>query len=156
GEQQQLLVRATWQDGRSEDVTATAQFDSLNDGVAGVTPAGLVTAKNRGETHIMVRFAGQATVMQVTLPYAKIAPYPQLATHNFIDEKLVAKWKAPGLTPSGLCSDEEFFRRIHLDTIGTLPAPADIRAFLADKSPDRRNQAIDRVLDRLEFVDFWA
>ena len=59
GEQQQILVRATWKDGRTEDVTAAAQFDSLNDGVAGVTPGGLVTAKNRGETHVMVRFAGQ-------------------------------------------------------------------------------------------------
>src|SRR5262249_15760995 len=67
-----------------------------------------------------------------------------------------AKWKNLGLTPSPLCSDEEFFRRIHLDTIGTLPAPADVRAFLADKSPDRRNQAIDHVLERPEFVDFWA
>src|SRR5262249_34491304 len=44
GEQQQLLVRATWKDGRSEDVTATAQFDALNEGVAAVTPDGLVTA----------------------------------------------------------------------------------------------------------------
>src|SRR5262249_34894461 len=52
--------------------------------------------------------------------------------------------------------DAEFFRRIHLDTIGTLPAPAEIKAFLADPSPDKRAKAIDRVLDRPEFVDFWA
>jgi hypothetical protein len=156
GEQQQLLVRATWKDGRNEDVTATAQFDTLNDGVAAVTPAGLVTAKKAGETHIMVRFAGQATVAQVTLPYAKVEPYPQVARHNFIDDKLIAKWKDLGLTPSNLCSDEEFFRRIHLDTIGTLPSSADIKAFLADKAPDKRAKAIDKVLDRPEFVDYWA
>src|SRR5205823_7116155 len=71
GEQQQILVKATWKDGKIEDVTATAQFDTLNDGVAAVTPAGLVTAKGRGETHVMVRFMGQATVFQVTLPYSK-------------------------------------------------------------------------------------
>jgi hypothetical protein len=156
GEQQQILVRATWKDGRTEDVTAWAQFDSLNDGVAGVTPDGLVTARNRGETHVMVRFGGQATVVQITLPYAKLDSYPQLAAHNFIDEKLIAKWKGLGLVPSPLCSDEELFRRIHLDTIGTLPAPADVKAFLADKSSDRRTKAIDRVLSRPEFVDFWA
>ncbi|MCI0461852.1 MAG: DUF1553 domain-containing protein [Gemmataceae bacterium] len=156
GEEQQILVRATWKDGRTEDVTATAQFDSLNDSVAAVTKAGLVTAKGRGETHVMVRFGGQATVMQVTLPYAQMDIYPQLDNHNFIDEKLVAKWKELGLVPSPLCSDEEFFRRIHLDTIGTLPAPADVQAFLADSSPDKRKKAIDRVLNRPEFVDFWA
>jgi hypothetical protein len=156
GEQQQILVRATWKDGRSEDVTGWAQFDSLNDGVAGVTPGGLVTAKNRGETHIMVRFGGQATVVQITLPYAKLDEYPQVAGHNFIDDRLLAKWKNLGLIPSPLCGDEEFFRRMHLDTIGTLPTPEDVKTFLADKSPDRRKQAIDRVLKRPEFVDFWA
>src|SRR5262249_16449819 len=54
GEQQQILVRASWQDGRSDDVSTLAQFDALNDGVATVAPGGLVTAKDRGETHIMI------------------------------------------------------------------------------------------------------
>jgi hypothetical protein len=156
GEQQQILVRATWADGRSEDVTPTAQFDSLNDGVAAVTPGGLVTARDRGETHIMVRFGGQATVTQVTLPYAKLQNFPDYSPNNFIDEKLLAKWKDLGLTPSPLCSDQEFFRRIHLDGIGTLPTPAEVKAFLADQSPDKRRKAIDQVLNRPEFVDFWA
>jgi hypothetical protein len=156
GEQQQFLVRATWSDGRGEDVTGTAQYDALNDSVAAVTPAGLVTARAAGETYIMVRFCGQATVVQVTLPYARVEPFPTLAAFNFIDEKLIAKWKDLGLTPSPLCGDAEFFRRIHLDAIGTLPAPADVKTFLADGSPDKRRQAIDRALDRPEFVDYWA
>ncbi len=156
GEQQQLLVKATWQDGRRADVTATAQFDSLNEAVAAVSRGGLVTAKDRGETHIMVRFAGQATVAQITLPYAKLDSFPAFAGNNFIDDKLVKKWKDLGLTPSQLCADEEFFRRIHLDTIGTLPEPANVKAFLADPTPDKRRRAIDKVIDRPEFVDFWA
>ena len=80
----------------------------------------------------------------------------EVARFNFIDDKLSGKWHDLGLAPSPLCSDEEFFRRIHLDTIGTLPAPDEIKAFLADHSPDKRKQAIDRVLERPEFVDFWT
>jgi Protein of unknown function (DUF1553)/Protein of unknown function (DUF1549)/Bacterial Ig-like domain (group 2) len=156
GEPQQLLVKARWQDGRTEDVTATAQFTSLNDSVAAVSADGLVTAKGKGETHIMVRFGGQATVAQITLPYARLDAYPALTWNNFLDVKLIAKWKDLGLVPSPLCSDEEFFRRIHLDAIGTLPKPADIREFLKDPSPGKRQKAIDRVLDRPELVDFWA
>ena len=158
GEQQQLIVRATWSDGRSEDVTATAQYDSLNDAVAGVTADGLATAKERGETHIMVRFGGQATVMQMSLPFGRDEPGRSLEfpPNNYIDEKLRAKWQDVGLAPSALCSDDDFFRRIHLDAIGTLPDVADVRAFLADKAPDKRAKAIDKVLNRPEFVDFWA
>jgi hypothetical protein len=95
-------------------------------------------------------------VFQVSSPFGKVEPYPQVAVNNFVDEKLLAKWKDLGLTPSPLCSDEDFFRRIHLDAIGTLPKPEDVKAFLADKTPDKRKKAIDKVLERPEFVDFWA
>ncbi|HVL13424.1 MAG TPA: DUF1549 domain-containing protein, partial [Gemmata sp.] len=155
-EQQQLAVTAVWSDGRREDVTATAQFDAINDGVASVTPAGLVTAKTAGETHVMVRFGGQAEIAAVTLPYAKLDKYPDVPTNNFIDQKLLAKWRDLGLTPSPLCDDDEFLRRLYFDAIGTLPTPDEIRAFLADKSPDKRAKAIDKVLERGEFTDWWA
>jgi hypothetical protein len=156
GEEQQLAITATWSDGRREDVTSTAQFDALNDSVAAVTPAGLVTAKKAGETHVMIRFCGQAEVAAVTLPYAKIAKYPDVPANNFIDQKLLAKWRDLGLTPSPLCDDDEFLRRLYLDAIGTLPTPEEVRAFLADKDPKKRAKAIDKVLDRGEFTDWWA
>ncbi len=157
GEQQQLAVRATWSDGRVADVTRTALFDSLNDSKAKVDAArGLVECLDRGETCIMIRFGGQASVFQVTAPFAEIAAHPPLEGGNFIDDHLRAKWRNLGLTPSGLCSDEEFLRRVYLDAIATLPTAEEIRAFLADQDPDKRKKAIDRVLERPEFVDFWA
>ncbi len=156
GEQQQLSITATWSDGRREDVTSTAQFDALNDAVAVVTPAGLVTAKDAGETHVMIRYGGAAEVAQVTLPFAKLAKFPDVVANNFIDEKLITKWKDLGLTPSPLSTDDEFLRRLYLDAIGTLPTPAEVRAFLDDKDPKKREKAIDKVLERGEFIDWWA
>ena len=70
------------------------------------------------------------------MPYARSADnYPDLPRPELtVDDKLIAgKWKDLGLTPAPRSSDEEFFRRIHLDAIGTLPTPAEIKEFLADK-----------------------
>jgi hypothetical protein len=156
GEQQQLVLRATWSNGKVEDVTRLAQYDSLNDSLASVQGEGLVQCRQAGETHIMIRYCGQAGVFQVTSPYATLAGYPELPRHNFIDDHLIAKWKGLGITPSALCSDTEFLRRLYLDVIGTMPTADEIRAFLADKDANKRGKAIDRVLERPEFVDFWA
>ena len=57
---------------------------------------------------------------------------------------------------SPTCSDAEFIRRVYLDVIGVLPKPDDVREFLADSSPKRRNHLVDRLLGRPEFYDFWA
>src|SRR5262249_11890972 len=92
GEEQQLLVRATWRDGPVEHVTWLAQFVAVNDAVASVTPDGLVRAKSAGETHVMVRFAGLARVAQLTLPYGSPPP-GEVPANNFIDEKLAARWR---------------------------------------------------------------
>src|SRR5262245_3077969 len=118
GEQQQILVRARWNDGKQEDVTATAQYDSLNDSIALVTPEGLVTGLGVGETYVMVRFGGQAAVVQITLPYDRVTEADILSgtgfsRQNFIDDKLLTKWRDLGLTPSSLADDATFFRRIH-------------------------------------------
>jgi hypothetical protein len=159
GEKQQLVVRAHWSDGRVTDATPWATFDALNDAVAVVNPSGVVTALGPGEGHVMVRYAERATTIQVTQPYSTTPPATDgglNARNNFVDDLLIAKWKDLGLTPSPPCDDATFLRRLYLDVIGTLPTPEEINAFLADRSPGKRNKAIDAVLARPEFVDFWT
>jgi hypothetical protein len=156
GEQQQIIVRAVWGDGQTHDVTRWAQYDSLNDSIAKISRDGIITAADRGETYIMIRFAGQASVVQVISPYATGGTVPDLPRYNFIDDKLIAKWKELGLAASPLADDAEFFRRVHLDVIGTLPTTEEIRQFLADQDTKKRAKVIDRLLARPEFIDFWA
>ena len=75
---------------------------------------------------------------------------------NEIDRLLVAELKRKGLEPANICSDEVFLRRIHLDIIGTLPKPAEVRRFLNDDRSDKRAQLIDTLMKRDEFADYWT
>ena len=42
--------------------------------------------------------------------------------------------------------DSEFFRRVNLDLAGRIPTVERVKAFLKDKSPDKRPKEIDRLL----------
>ena len=64
-----------------------------------------------------------------------------------IDELVEARIKAAGYQPAARSSDEEFVRRVYLDLTGVTPRVAEVRAFLADESPDKRAKLIDRLLD---------
>ncbi|MGO8704029.1 MAG: DUF1553 domain-containing protein [Candidatus Brocadiia bacterium] len=75
---------------------------------------------------------------------------------NPIDTYTLAAWRRRGIEPANLCSDSVFVRRVYLDVIGTLPEPADVLAFVADATPDKRARLIDALLQREEFADYWA
>jgi hypothetical protein len=48
-----------------------------------------------------------------------------------------------------------FFRRLSLDTIGVIPDPAEIAAFMADNSMGKRERAIERRLADPRWADAW-
>lgn len=50
-------------------------------------------------------------------------------------------------------SDAEFLRRVTLDLTGTIPSSADVRAFLADASPEKRSALIDELLASPRFPE---
>ncbi len=75
---------------------------------------------------------------------------------NGIDDLVFARLKRLGIQPARTCSDAVFVRRAFLDTIGTLPTAEEARAFIENRSPDKRNALVDRLLERDEFADYWA
>ena len=82
--------------------------------------------------------------------------YQQFQPANVVDEHVLAKWRALGIVPSAICSDQEFIRRAYLDCIGCLPEPQEVRNFLADTASDKRARLVDGLFTRPEFADFWA
>ena len=157
GETQRVTVRATYSDGSDRDVTHLALFMSNNDNSASITPAGVITAGARGEAFVMARFStytvgSQYVVLPKGLQYAETPPEPV----NYVDEFVAAKLKKLRIHPSGLCSDEEFLRRVSIDLVGVLPTREEYAGFMADADPKKREKKIDELLGRKEFTEMWV
>ncbi len=154
---QRLAVTALMSDGTTRDVTDQALFSSNDDAIAEVTDAGLVTARRSGETAVMVRYLGQVGVARIAvLPAWKAPNLAGAPRNNYVDELVHAKLQQLRMTPSDPCTDEEFIRRVSLDVCGIIPTVDEVRAFLADRAPNKRARLIDQMLERPEFVDLWT
>jgi hypothetical protein len=151
-----LLVTAHFSDGHTEDYTHQALY-SVNDGeVASVSGGGVVIAKRRGETSILVRAAGQVASVGVGVIGPPVPDYPKIARDNFIDDYVFEKLRKFQIIPSGLAGDSEFLRRVCFDLTGTLPPPERVRDFLAASDPRKREKVIDALIASPEFVDYWT
>lgn len=157
GQSQQLLALAHFSDGSVRDVTWLTRFESNDAGQLEVTPTGSVRALRSGETAVRANFLSEVAVAVFTTPYNAVVPAERFAQrNNLIDDHVFDRLQALRIEPSDLSSDAEFIRRAYLDTLGCLPTPAEVRAFLADQHPDRRNRLIDSLLERPEYVDYWT
>lgn len=65
---------------------------------------------------------------------------------NPIDAFILARLEKEGLKPSPEADRATLLRRVSLDLIGLPPTPAEVDAFLADKSPDAYEKVVDRLL----------
>ena len=157
GESQQLSVRAFYTDGTDRDVTSLTAFMGNNDAAVKVSASGKATALSRGEAFITARYEGLATGVQIlAIPKNLNFSWPAVAEHNYIDTLVYAKLRKLRIAPSDLCDDPTFLRRVYLDITGTLPSPDQVRKFLAETSPGKRDAVIDDLIGRKEFVDLWV
>ncbi|MBL8828012.1 MAG: DUF1549 domain-containing protein, partial [Planctomycetaceae bacterium] len=159
GKKQQLVLMAHFSDGHTEDVTRWGRYTSTNATMASVNDTGLVTITGHGEGAITAWYLSKLDTATITVPYLDRMPSQELAAvqpRNFIDEHVLAKLASLHVPPSPVADDSEFLCRAFLDTIGVLPTKAEAQAFLADKSPSKRDTLIEQLLDRPEFVDYWA
>ncbi len=157
GSSQQFVVLAKYSDGRFEDITRRAQYESNATDIATVDGTALVRANEAsGEATVMVRYQDRVATFRATVPLAKPSPAWEFAVKTLVDTHTVAKWRELGLAPSAISSDAVFLRRLSLDLTGTLPSAEVARQFLADQDPAKRDKLIDRLLDSPEYAYFFA
>ncbi len=146
GFQQQLQVHAILSDGSQRDVTAWSRFDGMDDAILKVSPSGLVTTHGKGQANVLVRYAGQAELASMVVPFGGQADLSQWTNNNFVDELAAQKFRDLGITPSPLCDDATFLRRAYLDAIGYPPTAEEAKAFVESTDPHKRQVVIDRLL----------
>ncbi len=156
-QQQQLIVIGKYSDGREVDMTRQVRYTPSDETVVSVTPEGLVSVKRTGEVNIMVRSLGAVGVGRLAIVLRPaLRQVPKLARNNYIDDLVFEKLVRLRLLPSPVSTDSEFIRRVYLDVIGTLPRAEEVRSFLADKSPEKRERLVDSLFKRPEYADFWS
>ena len=157
GTTQQMIVRASYSDGSTRDVTSLAHFMSNNETSATISDAGAVTAAARGEAFIMARFSTFTVGSHfIVLPKDFNFEFPKTPENNYVDRLVNEKLKKLRVAPSELCTDEEFLRRAYVDIGGVLPTVEEFKRFTESDDPKRRDKLVDELLGRKEFVELWV
>src|SRR5262249_28040087 len=97
-------------------------------------------------------------------PLTTVIPAPKTkdaaALAKLIDAEINRKLAEAKLTPSALCSDDEFLRRVYLDITGVIPSADKTREFLDSKDPEKRAKLIDDLLADANYgrrmADIWT
>lgn len=157
---QQLAVLATYSDGRVEDVTRAALYESNDSEMADCDENGLVELKELvGDVAVMARYQGHVTVFRadIPVPNSTVAEdaFPT-QPENAVDRHVFAKLQSLGIGLSPVCDDATFLRRVTLDLAGRTPSVSEIAQFRNDGSPEKRGNVIDRLLASEDHADFFA
>ncbi len=152
-----LQVTAIYDNGHRRNVTWLTQFSARDSAMLDVSEGGLVRALRHGESVVTAAFRGLIEVASITVCYEnEVDPASYATRNNAIDDAVFDKLANLKIEPSPLCDDATFLRRASADVLGVLPTADDVRRFLADQRPDKRQHLIDELLDRPEFVDYWT
>jgi len=101
----------------------------------------------------------QGTIMQVADIDRATRPAVKAAARR-IDDLLAKHWQEHKVEPSQPLSDPLFVRRVYLELGGRIPTFDETTAFLDDKSPAKRADLIDTLLESPDYVshfyNYWA
>jgi hypothetical protein len=152
----QISATAVFSDGARRPVTNMAVYEPSTPAIT-VTHDGLASSDQPGEGTVIVRYLDQqAPVRLAFVPARPDFKWQRVPENNYIDRHIFAQLRRLWMNPSELASDEVFIRRAHFDLLGIPPTADEARAFVADRSRDKRTKLVDRLLERPEFAEYWA
>ena len=89
---------------------------------------------------------------KASLPVVKRKDWPRNPLDNFI----LARLEAEGLSPALEADRYTLIRRLSLDLIGLPPTTAEVDTFVSDHSPDAYEKVVDRLLASPHYGERWG
>jgi hypothetical protein len=117
-------------------------------GAAPATPATTTSAAAKPAVATSKPAARAATPAYTTMDIQVLA--------SRIDQLLSTRMAAAKVVPAPPADDAEFMRRVYLDLAGRIPSVAEARRFLDDKTADKRERLVERLLSGPAYVNHFA
>ncbi|MCW3054628.1 MAG: Planctomycete cytochrome [Chthonomonadales bacterium] len=118
-------------------------------GAAAKAPTGIVPPQVNAET---MKFWAFQPVKRSKVPTVKNAAW----VRNPIDSFILARLEGKGLKPAPSANRTVLIRRAYYDLTGLPPTPAEVQAFLADKSPNAWEKVVDHLLSSPHYGERWG
>lgn len=108
------------------------------------------------QKEILRRWIEQGAEYQQHWAYEPPVKTPIPRGHNGVDFLVRRRLEQIGLKPSPPADRRTLIRRLYNDLIGLPPTPEEVRAFVADASPDAYEQLVERLLHNPHFGERMA
>lgn len=73
-----------------------------------------------------------------------------------VNDVMAKFWASQSVHPTDQASDDEFLRRVYLDLTGRIPMVSEVYEFSENKSPARREELVDELLNRRDHATHLA
>ncbi len=159
---QNLVVIAVWKDGTRRDVTRWARLEPS--AVSGVTidDRGRVVTSGPVDLSIAISYLQARSASRMvflgssSIDAAASSIVSREDRANRIDELVENRLSRMGIEPEPLVDDSTWMRRSSLVSIGRLPTANEVREWMADEEPQRREKWVDRLLADPGYDWMWA
>lgn len=153
-----LNATALFSPGSFEDVTRWTVFTPEDPMAIKIDPqTATATVLRRGRHIIVARYLDHVVPIEIVVPLSNdVVDLSNEPRRNFIDDHILGTLETLRLLVSEPADDSTFLRRVTLDLTGRLPTPAVTSEFLNERSPQKREELVDRLLASDEFTEYWT
>ncbi len=137
--------------GKPEESEAVARIRSTDPDVV-MPPADSVHSLTEPQKVLLERWIAAGAPYETHWAYVAPIAHPDPAVKdaawvsNWIDRFVLARLEAEGLAPAADADDITLLRRVTFDLTGLPPTPAEVDAYVSDRSPNRYEKLVDRLL----------